>query len=74
MVTKSASSTIIVYILRSAAVFGVATFSENDELSIVAKYSDRRVRMSECAYMTRFRTRGCAAEFVVDAGETGRWL
>lgn len=54
MVTKSASSTMMVYILRSPADFGVV-FSLKAELSIVAKYSDLCVSMSECAYMILLR-------------------
>lgn len=73
-VTKSASSTIIVYVLRSPADFGPATFSENAEESIVAKYSDRRVRMSEWAYMTRLRTKVDGTEEVVDAEDEVRRL
>lgn len=61
MVTKSASSTTMVYTLRSPG-RSVPLFSLKDELSIVAKYSDRLMRMSEWAYMMRFRARVCGGE------------
>jgi hypothetical protein len=51
MVTKSASSTTTVWILRSPH----GTVSENAEESMEAKYSDLRIRISEWAYITRFR-------------------
>ena len=58
IVTKSASSTITLYTLRSPGWRG-AVFSRNDEPSMVAKYSDRLVRMSACAHMMRLRATVC---------------
>ena len=46
MVTKSASSTVIVYVFRSPGDFGAA-FSAKAEFSMVAKYSDLWVKISE---------------------------
>ncbi len=67
MVSKSASSTTIVQTFRSP---GFCDVSANEEASRVAKYSDRRLRMSEWAYITRFLARGEEeCDDVVEDGE-----
>lgn len=48
IVTKSASSTMMVYVLRSPGDLGAA-FSENAEFNMVAKYSDLCINISEWA-------------------------
>lgn len=49
-----------------------AEFSAKDDSNIVAKYSDLRFKISECAYMIRFRARACEDEERTEAADERR--
>ena len=72
MLTKSASSTTTVWVLRSPG--ARVAFSAKDEFSMVAKYSDLWMRISECAYRIRLRAMVRPDEEESDEMDNERWL